>query len=346
MNTNNYDDEPTQYGSGKPSGGYDDEATQYDSGVTEKSNEEGTKLDSNKDEEDSEREESQANPKKNSGWGKVAAGAGAGILLGSAAALFTSFTPHPDSQEEQTPDWVDGKVPIAHGVNDDMEFQEAFDAARAEVGSGGVFEWHGYIYNTYTEDEWNNMSQAERDEFGSHFDWKGETPDNDDDVEVVGHEGGSTQDESVHSNTHSNNHEAHDTAEIDEQDVHVEQTGDDIGSHDGSNVDVTSQNENGDQEVEILGVTHDEESGMDIASATIDGHDAVIVDVNGDDVADVFGVDINNDHEFGTGEMVDISGENIHMSGLGGASTTTDDNLMAGTDVEPDYTDSVDDIGA
>lgn len=56
-------------------------------------------------------------------------------------------------------------MPVAHGVNDDMSFNEAFAAARHEVGPGGLFEWHGQVYGTYYETEWNAMSQAEHDQY-------------------------------------------------------------------------------------------------------------------------------------------------------------------------------------
>lgn len=340
MSTNYYDDEHTRYNTGKPSGRQDDEATQFDSGVNDYNKEEGTQLDSQEHSGSGENASSGSKGKKQRKWATVAAGAGAGIIMGSGAALLSSFTSHPDDASEHTPDWVDDKVPVAHTVNDNMSFHDAFDAARAEVGSGGVFEWHGYIYSTYTEDEWNSMSQAEREEFGNHFDWKGGAPDNNDDVAVVAHEGGSAHNEPAP----ASHHEQHDTAEVaSHDDAHVEQahTGDDDHASNGYPAPDTED----DQEIEILGVTHDEESGMDIASATVGGHGAVIVDVDGDDIADVFGVDVNNDHEFGTGEMVDISGENIHMSSLGGVSATTDDYLTAETDAEPDYSNPSDDAG-
>lgn len=58
-----------------------------------------------------------------------------------------------------------GSVPEAN-VNDDMSFREAFAAARAEVGPGGIFSWHGNVYNTYVTEEWEAMSVEERSEFG------------------------------------------------------------------------------------------------------------------------------------------------------------------------------------
>lgn len=69
------------------------------------------------------------------------------------------------------PELVDNTVMIATGVSDDMSFSEAFATARAEVGPGGAFEWHGTIYGTYYADEWNNMSAEEKDAFNDHFTW-------------------------------------------------------------------------------------------------------------------------------------------------------------------------------
>lgn len=55
-------------------------------------------------------------------------------------------------------------VLYAH-VDDDMNFSEAFEAARTQVGPGGVFEWHGNTYGTYYAEEWNQMSVEDRGQF-------------------------------------------------------------------------------------------------------------------------------------------------------------------------------------
>lgn len=56
-------------------------------------------------------------------------------------------------------------VPYVGEAGNDLSFSEAFAQARAEVGPGGVFYWHGGLYNTYYVDEWNAMTPAERAEF-------------------------------------------------------------------------------------------------------------------------------------------------------------------------------------
>lgn len=57
-----------------------------------------------------------------------------------------------------------GDLRIAE-VSDSMSFGEAFAAARAQVGPGGVFHWHGGVYGTYYETEWNAMSAAEKHDY-------------------------------------------------------------------------------------------------------------------------------------------------------------------------------------
>lgn len=50
-------------------------------------------------------------------------------------------------------------------VNDDMTFAQAFATARAELGPGASFTWHGQVYGTYYQNEWNAMSPAEQHAF-------------------------------------------------------------------------------------------------------------------------------------------------------------------------------------
>ena len=67
--------------------------------------------------------------------------------------------------EEQIPFVVHDQAPVAENVAEDMSFNDAFAIARHEVGPGGVFEWHGKLYNTYYENEWNGMDSSEKEQF-------------------------------------------------------------------------------------------------------------------------------------------------------------------------------------
>lgn len=60
---------------------------------------------------------------------------------------------------------IDGEPRLATTVTDDMTFDEAFAAARAEMGPGDYFEWHGNYYNTFYQHEWEGMSETEHQAF-------------------------------------------------------------------------------------------------------------------------------------------------------------------------------------
>lgn len=288
---------------------YDDEKVQY------QSQEQEIKQDVEKAEPTA---EAKKVPVKKPMWQRAAIGLGTGFAAGVATTILTSGTTQAQAQEQEQnendngnnttggtahPTWVDGEVNVAMSVNDSMSFGEAFEAARSEVGAGGVFEWHGGIYNTYYEDEWNNMSAADRAEFGSHFSWNDHHND-------------------VTANHPSSNHVA---ATVVEQ-----PTGDETGENDvvitaveqpDGDEDVL-QLTGGDHEVEILGVVHDNESGTNIGGLMIDGHEAVVLDMNNDMEFNILGIDLNDNHEFEQGERMDISDMGLTVDDLGGLQET------------------------
>ena len=300
-----FDGENTQYQS------HDEEATQYDDAY----NNENTKT------EETETSDNKDNAAKGEKpiWKKVAVGAGSGILLGSVATLLSASAPlgHAEGENaeeegsETHPEWTDGEVPVASSVSDDMSFSEAFTAARNEVGSGGVFEWHGNIYSTFTEDEWNGMTAEQIDEYGSHFSWHSDNSS----TETAS---------STHSSTSS--HSAHATDEVEVSEVtqasHTEEV---------AVVDV-------DPEVEVLGVVHDEESGANIAGLAVDGQEVVLIDVNGDETFDIMGADVNGDQQLSQNEIVDISGQNLTVNDLGGISNPDGSLYASNNSNEIDYT--------
>ncbi|GAB3769818.1 hypothetical protein GCM10028818_06600 [Spirosoma horti] len=107
---------------------------------------------------------------------KVLGIAAATMLLGGAAwavshKIKEQGKEHGDSSTESDtstttstvvlPDDVD----VAGKVTDNMTFEQAFTAARQEVGMGGVFSWHGHWYNTFEKEEWNSLSLEQRQEY-------------------------------------------------------------------------------------------------------------------------------------------------------------------------------------
>ena len=211
------------------------------------------------------------------------------------------------------PEWTDGQVPVATTVSDDMSFGEAFAAARHEVGAGGVFEWHGNLYGTYTAEEWSALSPQEQIEYNNHFNWNhidtttGSDVAQSDDIEVV-----------------SVDHPASEPA---------------LAQGDIEPVVATT-----DDDIQILGVIHDNATDANVAMATIDGQDVIFVDVDGDCTFDQMAADLNHNGVVDAGEVADISGQGLTVDHLGGITATNDDlfgvNQMAdnNTDLSTDPT--------
>lgn len=318
MNTNNIDNERTQYDTNL------DERTQIDNNANER-----TQLDNNERTEHTENKEQRTTTapsqpiKKGPKVGRILGGAAAGIALGAAATVLSSGTPI-DGEEahggEEVPTWSDGQVSVAHGVNDDMSFTEAFNTARTEVGPGGAFEWHGNIYHTYNKDEWDNMSAEDKAAFGQHFSWTGSTTAQNDEVEVVnvhtaGHTNGHT---TGHTTGHTAGHATAQTETVQAQPVAQGPQGDEpnyITGNQGPHPQPVTSNEphtvSEESDVQILGVSHDDETGYTFAQLSVDNHDAIMVDIDGDHEFDVLAVDFNDNGKLEDNEYVNISGGHI-----------------------------------
>ena len=304
MNTNNIDNERTQYDANL------DERTQID-------NTERTQRTENAEQHNNAAPSQPAQPiKKGPKVGRILGGAAAGVALGAAATVLSSGTPIDGAEAnggEEVPTWSDGEVPVAHGVNDDMSFTEAFNTARTEVGPGGAFEWHGNIYHTYNKDEWDNMSAEDKAAFGQHFSWTGSTTAQNDEVEVV----------NVHTAGHTAGHataqtETAQTETVQAQPVAQGPQGDEpnyITGNQGPHPQPVASNEphtvSEESDVQILGVSHDDETGYTFAQLSVDNHDAIMVDINGDHEFDVLAVDFNDNGKLEDNEYANISGGHI-----------------------------------
>ena len=118
----------------------------------------------------------QETKKEGSAWKHVTLGGVSGILMGAgllyagqSVAATKTETPEETAdtataEAQQADSATEATLPVAQ-MHNDMSFGEAFAAARAEVGPGGVFIWHGGIYNTYTADEWNAMTPQQKNDF-------------------------------------------------------------------------------------------------------------------------------------------------------------------------------------
>ncbi len=271
----------------------------------------------------------QESRKEGSAWKHVTLGGVSGILMGAgllyagqAAAQTLNNEEKPEEKPEdvvapelgETSHTLENGLQVA-AVNDDMSFGEAFAAARAEVGPGGVFHWHGGIYNTYTADEWNAMSIEQKHDFAQQV--KPEisvdqvsTPTDTNTHVVVEH----------HVYHHEDSHAANDVhqAAATSEDVQV------VDQH-------TAQNFEQDGDVHIVGY------------ANVDGHLMVGYDTDNDGQADVAIIDVDDN---GRPSGPDIVTDGEHAITLGELNQEADPNQMASMenpDVAPDMPDYMND---
>lgn len=289
---------------------YDDELVNAQNQQKETTNEKSTVKTEN---------QSKDVPNRKPLWKKTAAGAGMGFVAGAAATLLTSAgvgDGHVESQQhEDSQQWVDAEVPVANGIRDDMSFAEAFHAARTEVGPGGVFEWHGGVYGTYYESEWEAMSPEEQAEFNGHFSWNNYHTD-----DAIG-----PNEVNAVADTETTGEEMEVVPEIDTVAEGSYQVSD--------NSTVIAEVDNEGPNVEVLGVEYNEEVGGAVGGLMIDGHEAVVVDVNGDMNFDILGVDLNDDQQLEESELADISDAGLSVDDLGGY-TQNDVTLSEGSSTD------------
>ena len=270
----------------------------------------------------------QETKKEGSAWKQVTLGGVSGILMGAgllyAGQVAAQELGNEEKPEEKPEDIVapeQGKTShtLENGlqvaaVNDDLSFGEAFAQARAEVGPGGVFHWHGGIYNTYTAAEWNAMSVEQKHDFAQQV--KPEV--SVDDISTP-----------TDANTHVvvehhvyHHEEAPATAEAHQ----VSETTEDV--------QIASQQtpNTSDDDVHIVGY------------GSVDGHTAVTLDVDNDGAADVAIIDINDNHDLDSQDViVDAEG---NWATVGDVIDAPDPNQLASMenpDVAPDMPDYMND---
>ena len=269
--------------------------------------------------------EKKAAKSKSPFWHSVLVGGVPGIIIGSLGTLgveevYAEPTPQPEPEPSPAPDDVE-VVQVAHSVTDDMSFSEAFAAARAEVGPGGAFVWHGNVYGTYRGDdpEWQAMSAEERAEHSQLI---------------------MSQVHRVPYTPSSNEPEIVETSETSAETGEVG-SGDNV-SHSGDDIEVESE-----VDVHIVGVGQVEAqdgSMIDAAYGTVDGHQSVFADIDGDGEVDTVLIDANDNGQIDDNEIIVGEGSGIYMSELAAEAAvnnadTLDDQLYAEM---PDYTNDAD----
>lgn len=170
---------------------------------------------------------------------------------------------------------------------DSMSFKDAFEAARAEMGPGHVFTWHGNLYNTYTAAEWAAKTPREQQEIAEQVE-----------NQLASAEPEATQEPSANEETTpaddvrvvANN------VVVDEQETAtVQTTGDDVTTDD--------------TDVRIIGSGEMQlENGRTITVEDLEmnGQRVRIIDVDQDGVADIAMSDLNHNFQPDEGEVIDL----------------------------------------
>lgn len=212
---------------------------------------------------------------------------------------------------------------------DDLSFAKAFEVARADVGPGGAFRWHGNIYNTYTVDEWNDLSDHQKLEFAYRVSPEVSVDNIDAGRIEAGGESAEVQNANFEAQVVRVEREA-DMAEIDEQPTSDVAEGAD-------------QLTNEDDDVRVVGygpVEVGDGRYITVEEVDVNGQRVAIIDVDNDGVGDFAMSDINHNNKPDDGEIIDLrTGEHLSM---GHEPTTTPDNEVATSDDEPIYDDGSD----
>lgn len=276
----------------------------------------------------------QETKKEGSAWKQVTLGGVSGILMGAsllyagqAVAKNVSGEEKAEGNPEEKPEDVvapeqgetshilENGLKVA-SVSDDLSFDEAFQQARAEVGPGGVFHWHGGIYNTYSADEWNAMTVEQKHDFAQQVQPEIRpdelsTPTDADSHVVVVHHVYHHEDAPATAEVHEAAASSEDVQVVDQQ---------------------TAQNFEQDGDVHIVGY------------ANVDGHLAVGYDTTGDGQADVAIIDVDDNHQLSDADIiVDNQGNAATVSEVVNADDSNQLASMENPDVAPDMPDYMND---
>lgn len=323
--------------------------------------------------------------KKGGLWKSVLVGGVPGIIFGAAGTIATEdVAAAADSSVEDVVESASGAAPVhdvppvATGVTDEMSFSEAFATARAEVGPGGAFSWHGQVYGTYNKTEWDELNDEQKGEYTesvaeAHVEPEPYEPQPDepeiveetpteevdaaaDDLgkDAVEEEAAPTE-ESAPEEVLSDEPEeaeaeevvleedapAEDDPEVEQEEVVIEEAAPE------EDVEIINEEMSEEMEVEIIGMSHVEtEDGsiQDVGIGLVGGHDAAFLDLEGDGEVDTILIDDNDNGELEENEVYDASGSGISMSEFESPEAdygedTGDDGLYDGM---PDYTNDAD----
>ena len=236
-------------------------------------------------------------------WKPVTIGGVAGILMGAGTVYGIQALASENNEIAQSTEGIQGVA-----ANDELSFADAFNAARAELGPGGVFTWRGNVYNTYTEEEWRAMSEEQQDQFAEKVDPEISPAD----IDIA---------------------EIEDTVADDEDDVQIAS---DVQPEQStaSYSQATTWNDIAQEEndVRVIGygdVEIAEGRSITMQELDVNGQRVAIIDVDKDGNPDIAMTDLNQNRQMDDGEVIDLH--------TGEAVSFTNDDIT-----DTDYTADVD----
>ncbi len=256
-------------------------------------------------------------------WAVVSVAGVAALALGGGAAYAASQLSQDQSTDSKAEDpahqtGAHEQAADHASVSEDLTFSEAFSAARAQVGPGGVFTWHGQLYGTYTQTEWNAMSDQEKANFAQAATTQGATHSQDVHAQpaattqhiVVEHVHHVVNDAQPEGNAHhaTTTHETPTTTPA----THTTPTATTIA-------DPVPE----DNDIHIVG------------RGEVQGHYAVLYDTDNDQEGDVAVVDINDNHRWDEEDVVITRGG--EMVTLGDLNSETHQVGEEGIGTNPEY---------
>lgn len=231
---------------------------------------------------------------------------------------------HEETPEAPSPERAilanDEGIRYAHVEADN--FNDAYAQARSQVGPGGVFEYNGKIYSTYTAEEWNEMSADERAEYQGKIFENAPAP----------------------AHHHSPSHAA---ASADVAEHHHSAPQEASVEPIPTNAEMIAA-EPVDNEIRVLGVEavqNQDGQIMNVALVECEGDQALLVDVDNNGSIDVLLHDDNHDGYLQESEVYDVSGAGLEVADLMQAQAAQEgDMLYASCDDMPDYINDADSI--
>ncbi len=228
------------------------------------------------------------------------------------------------------------------GTDEEQSFAETFQAARDAQGPGGLFVWDGKVCTTFTEEEWNNLTDEQREQFAMN-------------AKLYTTEG---LDDAIQDNIKdSENDLAHATVKdddieeaklvTDDSDVKESLTGNEQAQHTQDNVKDSTQPTT-DDDVQIIGtktVTLPNGQVADVSHVRMHDEDVAVIDMDQDGVADIAMADLNHNGTPDEGEIVDLHTKEVISSGMSFAQSQpmqpeTDPSVGSETDYESNVNDT------